>query len=94
MVVRGLADVKGAKERLEECQPSNEYLFRADLGELAKAIRNEAQFKGKNFSRKRSFFQKKNLYEGDKGRGKSDRGKGSSSKSSFSKGKKAFRKKN
>ena len=89
MVVKGLADFKGAKERLDQCQPNSEHLFGADLGELPKAIRNEAQFKGKRPG-KCSLFQKRSN-EGQKNQGQSDRGK--NPKSSFSKGKKTFQKK-
>ena len=89
MVIEGLADVQGTKVRLEECQPNNEYLFGADLGELAKAIRNEAQFMGKSFSGKHSFFPKKRSNEGQRGQGQPDRGKSPSSR-----GKKAFKKRN
>ena len=94
IAIKGMADSKGTKERLEECQPSSEFLFGADLGELAKAIRNEAQFKGKSFPEKRSFFQKKSGSGGQSNQGKSGQGKSSTPKSAFSKGKKTFKKKN
>ena len=62
MAVKGLGDFKGAKDRLEECQPSNEFLFGNDLKELAKAMKEETQFKGRDSyvdSSSSSFFQKK-----------------------------------
>ena len=56
MVIKGLADVKGAKERLDKCQPSEKLLFGADLAELAKAIKNEVQFKGRKYLGDSSYF--------------------------------------
>ena len=47
MVIKGLGDFKGARERLKECQPSDEFLFGNDLKELAKAMQEESQFQGK-----------------------------------------------
>ena len=88
MTIRGLADVKGAKERLEECQPNDEFLFGAELKELAKAMKEENQFKGKSFSEKPSFFQKKKNKFGSAS-GHNYQGKSDYSKSNFSKGKKA-----
>ena len=62
MVIKGLGESKGAKDRLEECQPSNEFLFGNDLKELANAMKEETQFKGRASynNSPSSFFQKKN----------------------------------
>ena len=61
MTVKGLGDFKGAKDRLEECQPSNEFLFGNDLKELAKAMKEESHFKGRDSFKdsSSSFFHKK-----------------------------------
>ena len=56
MTIRGMVNIKGAKERLEEDQPSDEFLFGAKLKELSKAMKEVTQFKGKSFSGKPSFF--------------------------------------
>ena len=79
-------DVKGAKERLEECQPNDEFLFGAELKELANAMKEENQFKGKNFSEKPSFFQKRKNKFGSASR-QGHQGKAGSGKGSFLKGK-------
>ena len=48
-----MANFKGSKDRLEECQPSSEFLFGSKLKELAKALKDEAHFKGKSTFRDR-----------------------------------------
>ena len=69
LVVKGLGESKGAKDRLEECQPSNEFLFGNDLKELAKAMKEETQFKGRASygDSSSSFFQKKSKQYGQDG---------------------------
>ena len=83
-MIKGLAYIEGARERLEECQPSDEFLFGDDLKELAKAMKEENHFKGRSSSENTSFFQKKKKF-GTAG-GKSHQGKSRFGKGTFHKG--------
>ena len=47
VTIRNMGNFKGSKDRLDECQPSQEFLFGAKLKELAKALKDEAQFSGR-----------------------------------------------
>ena len=55
--IHNMSNSKGSRDHLEECQPSNEFLFGPKLKKLTKALKEEAQFSGqsgyrRNFSYK------------------------------------------
>ena len=59
-----MSNSKGSRDHLEEYKPSKEFLFGPKLRELAKALKDKAQFSGqsrfkKNFSSKFSQRGKK-----------------------------------
>ena len=65
-----MSNFKGSKDQLDECQPSDEFLFGSKLKELAKALKDQAQFSGWSDFRGKNTNQpkggKKDFYKADR----------------------------